>query len=145
MKGEEEPPVHRSQRLQNTFKLDIPPPADPREAVHQMKDSVSGWVRLLTLLKRLRDVRILQPFLLPARARDELRGKQLSFLLSGTPCGTENTLLRNCNLKRPVHNVWRTYCPCYNRKYWWHDDGSNFAIVGMVNFWSVGWEMMIQS
>ena len=45
MKGEEEPrvdPVHKSQRLQNTFKLDIPPTADPREAVHQMKDSVSG-------------------------------------------------------------------------------------------------------
>ena len=35
-----------SQRLQNTFKLDIPPPADRREAVHQMKDSVSCFPRL---------------------------------------------------------------------------------------------------
>ena len=38
--------THCSQRLQNTFKLDIPPPADPREAVHQMKDSVSCFPRL---------------------------------------------------------------------------------------------------
>ena len=56
--------------------------------------------------------------LLPAHARCEFRARLAFLFLSGTPCGTENTLLRNCNLKRPVHNVWRTFCPCYNRKYY---------------------------
>ena len=65
-----------------------------------------GWVRsaLWTLV------------LLPAHARCEFRAKLAFLFLSGTPCGTENTLLRNCNLKRPVHNVWRTFCPCHNCK-----------------------------
>ena len=65
-----------------------------------------GWVRsaLWTLV------------LLPAHARCDFRAKLAFLFLSGTPCGTENTLLRNCNLKRLVHNVWRTFCPCYNCK-----------------------------